>query len=92
MPSKAIIFRYKGSLIPDFEFDLKLGVSGFSVKVDGSPTVIVKGRKFNAAAIRALSKARKGDMVTIFKVKASLIGNSGYYLKKVAPLNVEISN
>ena len=92
MPKTSLQKMTISAIIPDFEFDLKLGVSGFSVKVDGSPTVIVKGRKFNAAAIRALSKARKGDMVVIFNVKASLIGNSGYFLKKVAPLNVEISN
>ncbi len=79
-----------GAMIPDFVFDLKLNISGFSVKVPGSPTVKVKGRKFNAAAIRALGKARKGDIVTIFDVKASLQGNSGYYLKKVNPLSIQI--
>ena len=60
------------------------------MKVPGSPTVIIKGRKMNGAAIRALGKARKGDMITIFDVKASLVGNSGYYLKKVGPLNIQI--
>jgi gliding motility-associated protein GldM len=79
-----------GAALPDFVFDLNLKISGFSVKVPGSPTVIVKGRKFNGAAIRALGKARKGDVIVIFDVKASLVGNSGYFLKKVNPLNVEI--
>ncbi|MDY7395350.1 gliding motility protein GldM [Aureibaculum sp. 2210JD6-5] len=92
MPKSSLQKMSISAIIPDFEFDLSIGVSGFSVKVPGSPTVIVKGRKFNAAAIRALSKARKGDMVTIFDVKASLTGNSGYYLKKVNPLNVELTN
>ncbi|MBJ2173377.1 gliding motility protein GldM [Aureibaculum sp. A20] len=92
MPRSSLQKMTIGAIIPDFEFDLKLGVSGFSIKVPGSPTVIVKGTKFNAAAIRALSKARKGDMVTIFDVRASLSGNSGYYLKKVNPLNVELTN
>lgn len=92
MPKTSLQKMSISAIIPDFEFDLKIGVSGFSVKVDGSPTVKVKGTKFNAAAIRALSKARKGDMVTIFDVKASLTGNSGYYLKKVQPLTVELTN
>ncbi len=92
MPKTSLQKMTISALIPDFEFDLKINVSGFSVKVPGSPTVIVKGKRFNAAAIRALGKARKGDMVTIFDVKASLVGNSGYYLKKVGGLNVQITN
>ncbi|MET2983951.1 type IX secretion system motor protein PorM/GldM [Aureibaculum conchae] len=91
MPKSSLQKMTISALIPDFEFDLKINVSGFSVRVPGSPTVIVKGRKFNAAAIRALSKARKGDMVTIFDLKTSLSGNSGYYLKKTQPLNVELN-
>ena len=92
MPKTSLQKMTISALIPDFEFDLKINVSGFSIRVPGSATVIVKGRKFNAAAIRALGKARKGDMVTIFDVKASLGGNSGYYLKKVGGLNVQITN
>ncbi len=79
-----------GAALPDFVFDLNLKVSGFSMKVPGSPTVIIKGTKMNGAAIRALGKARKGDMITIFDVKASLVGNSGYYLKKVGLLTIQI--
>jgi hypothetical protein len=60
------------------------------MKVPGSPTVIVKGTKMTGAAIRALGKARKGDQITIFDVKASLVGNSGYFLKKVNPLIIQI--
>ncbi len=79
-----------GAALPDFVFDLNLKVTGFSMKVPGSPTVIVKGTKMSGAAIRALGKARKGDQITIFDVKASLVGNSGYYLKKVSPLIIQI--
>lgn len=92
MPKSSLQKMSISAIIPDFEFDLKINVSGFSVKVPGAATVKVRGTKFNAAAIRALSKARRGDMVTIFDVKASLAGNSGYYLKKVNPLNVELTN
>jgi len=90
MPKTTIQKVTIGAGLPDFVFDLKLRVSGFSMKVPGSPTVIVKGTKMNGAAIRALGKARKGDQVTIFDVKAALVGNSGYYLKKVSPLIIQI--
>ncbi len=90
MPKTTVQKVTIGAALPDFVFDLNLKVSGFSMKVPGSPTVIVKGTKMNGAAIRALGKARKGDMITIFDVKASLIGNSGYYLKKVGTLNIQI--
>ena len=92
MPKTSVQKVTVGAILPDFVFDLKINVSGFSIKVPGRPTVEVKGRKLNAAAIRALGSARPGDMVSIFDVKSSLAGNSGYYLKKVGPLNITITN
>jgi len=92
MPKTSVQKVTVGAILPDFVFDLKINVSGFSFKVPGRPTVEVKGTKLNAAAIRALGSARPGDMVSIFDVKASLSGNSGYYLKKVGPLNITITN
>jgi gliding motility-associated protein GldM len=90
MPKTTVQKVTIGAALPDFVFDLNLKITGFSLKVPGSPTVIVKGTKMNAAAIRALGKARKGDQITIFDVKASLVGNSGYFLKKVNPLVIQI--
>jgi len=90
MPKTTIQKVTIGAALPDFVFDLNLRITGFSLKVPGAPTVIVKGTKMNAAAIRALGKARKGDQITIFDVKASLVGNSGYFLKKVNPLVIQI--
>jgi len=90
MPKTTVQKVTVGAALPDFVFDLNLRVSGFSMKVPGSPTVIVKGTKMNGAAIRSLGKARKGDQITIFDVKASLVGNSGYFLKKVSPLIIQI--
>ena len=90
MPKTTIQKVTIGAALPDFVFDLNLNISGFSISVPGKPTVKVKGKKLNGAAIRALNSARKGDIVTIFDVKASIIGNSGYYLKKVAPLIIEV--
>ncbi|MCK5638814.1 MAG: gliding motility protein GldM [Flavobacteriaceae bacterium] len=92
MPKSTLQKATISSVLPDFVFDLKINTNGFSVKVPGQPTVIVKGNKFNAAAIRVLNKARRGDAVIIFDVKQKLVGNSGYYLKNASPVNVEITN
>ncbi len=92
MPKSTLQKATISSLLPDFVFDLKIKTTGFSVKIPGQPTVKVKGNKFNAAAIRVLNKARRGDAVIIFDVKQKLIGNSGYYLKNASPVNIEITN
>jgi gliding motility-associated protein GldM len=92
MPKSTLQKATISSMLPDFVFDLKISTTGFSVKVPGQPTVIVRGNKFDAAAIRVLNKARRGDAVIIFDVKQKLVGNSGYYLKNASPVNVEITN
>jgi gliding motility-associated protein GldM len=92
MPKSTLQKATVSSVLPDFVFDLKINTNGFSVKVPGQPTVIVKGNKFNAAAIRVLNRARRGDVIVIFDLKQKLIGNSGYYLKNASPVNVEITN
>ncbi|NOQ91776.1 MAG: gliding motility protein GldM [Flavobacteriaceae bacterium] len=92
MPKSTLQKATISSLLPDFVFDLKIKTTGFSVKIPGQPTVKVKGNKFDAAAIRVLNKARRGDAVIIFDVKQKLVGNSGYYLKNASPVNVEITN
>ena len=48
--------------------------------------------RFNAQAKKALSKAKRGDLVTIFDINASIIGNSSYKLQKVLPVSIEITN
>ena len=92
MPKSSLQKVRVSAILPDFVFDLKINVSGFSIKVPGRPTVKVNGTRLNAAAIRALARAKSGDMVSIFDVKASLSGNKGYFLKKVGPLNITITN
>jgi gliding motility-associated protein GldM len=92
MPKSTLQKVTIGASLPDFVFDIKLNVSGFSIKVPGRPTVEVRGTRMDAAAIRALAKARPGDDVTIFDVRASIAGNSSYLLKKVGILSIEITN
>ncbi|MFT5103790.1 MAG: gliding motility-associated protein GldM [Limisphaerales bacterium] len=81
-----------GASLPDFDFDLKLNVTGFSFKVSGQPTVRVSGRKLDNAAKGALRRAKRGDVVQIIDINASISGNSGYKLKKISPVIIELTN
>ena len=92
MPKSSLANTPIGAGLPDFVFDLKLQVKSFKVKVPGQVTVLVNGTKFNAQAKKVLAKARRGDVVTIFDIQASIIGNSTYQLKKVIPVSIEITN
>jgi|TARA_B110001452_G_scaffold121385_1_gene100719 gliding motility-associated protein GldM len=91
MPKSGLVNTPVGAGLPDFLFDLDLQVTSFKVKVPGQLAIIVKGTKFNAAAKKALSKARRGDMINIFDIKAEIKNNS-YKLKKVLPVNIELTN
>ena len=79
------------AVLPDFVFDVKLNVSGFSFKVSGQPTVRVNGTKLDAAAKGALRRAARGDAVQIFDINASVSG-SGVMLKKTSPVIIELTN
>lgn len=92
MPKSSLAKSTIGADLIDFDFDLKLKVSSFKVKIPGQSTVIVNGTRFDARAQKALMKARRGDVINIFDIKASIIGNSSYRLKGVLPLSVVISN
>ncbi|WBL25199.1 type IX secretion system motor protein PorM/GldM [Zunongwangia sp. HGR-M22] len=81
-----------GAELPDFDFDIGLRVTGFSFKVSGQPTVTVRGNRLDNAAKAALRRAGRGETVQIFDIEASLNSNSGYRLKKIAPVFVELTN
>ncbi|MFN0729711.1 type IX secretion system motor protein PorM/GldM [Polaribacter gochangensis] len=92
MPKTSAARVVIGAGLPDFVFDLKLKVTSFKVKVQGQLTVLVNGTTFNAAAKKALQRARRGDVVTIFDIEAVIENNTSYKLKKVLPVSIEISN
>lgn len=81
-----------GAALLDFDFDLKLNVTGFSFKVSGQPTVKVNGRKLNSQAKGALKRAKRGETVQLFDITANIATNSGYKLKKISPVFVELTN
>ncbi|MUU78007.1 type IX secretion system motor protein PorM/GldM [Winogradskyella endarachnes] len=92
LPKRNLEIGTVGAKLDDFVFDLPIGVTSFKVKVPGQPTVIVSGTKMNSQAKSAIKRARKGDVVTIFDIKASIQGNSSYRLKGVSPVAVEVTN
>ncbi|GAB5399044.1 MAG: gliding motility protein GldM [Aureisphaera sp.] len=81
-----------GALLEDFDFDLNLNVTGFKFKVSGQPTVAVSGRKLDGPAKNALRRARRGETVQIFDINAKIANNSGYKLKKISPVCIELTN
>jgi len=81
-----------GASLPDFDFDLALRVTGFSFKVAGQPTVIVRGSTLDGPAKANLRRAGRGETVQIFDIAAQISTNTGYMLKKVSPVFVELTN
>lgn len=77
--------------LEDFVFDLKLKVGTFKFKVPGQPTIVCAGSKLNTRAKAALARAKRGDMVQIFDMKASISG-SNQKLKPASPVIIELSN
>ena len=92
MPRKNLEVSTVGALLEDFDFDLNLKVSGFKFKVPGQPTVNVNGSRLDSRAKSALKRAKRGDAVQIFDIRAYITNNKGYKLKKVSPVVVEITN
>lgn len=75
--------------LPDFEFDLTIRVQSFKIKVPGELTIIVNGTTLSAAAKKVLAKAKRGDQINIYDIKATA---NGVPLKKVLPVNIELTN
>ena len=89
MPKSGLANAPIAAGLPDFEFDLKINVKSFKIKVPGQITVIVNGTRLTAAAKKVLSKAKRGDIINIYDIKASA---NGYALKQVLPVSIELTN
>ncbi|MEH6407656.1 MAG: gliding motility protein GldM [Leeuwenhoekiella sp.] len=92
MQKSALEISTVGAGLPDFDFDLKLNVTGFKFNVPGQPTVQVNGNKLDARAKSVLQRAQRGETVQIFDINAQIAGNSSYKLKKVSPVLIELTN
>ena len=89
MPKSGLANAPIAAGLPDFEFDLKIKVKSFKIKVPGQLTILVNGTKLTAAAKQKLSRAKRGDIINIYGIKASA---NGYDLKQVLPVNIELTN
>ncbi len=89
MPKSGLANSPISAGLPDFEFDLKIKVQSFKIKVPGQLTIIVNGTKLSAAAKKKLAKAKRGDQINIYDIKATA---NGYKLKKVLPVSIELTN
>ncbi len=92
MPKRNLELSTIGATLPDFDFDVKLGVKSFDFKVPGQPTQRVNGTRLDAKAKQLLRRVKRGQNVQIYNIRAYLKGNSGYQIKKVSPIIVEIIN
>ncbi|WP_372766748.1 gliding motility protein GldM [Lutibacter sp.] len=90
MPGASLEKSTVGAELPDFDFDLVLNTSGFTIKVPGQSAVVVSGNRMNDQAQKAIGKAKRGDVVTIFDIKSSLGGNSSYKIKDASAVSIEI--
>jgi gliding motility-associated protein GldM len=79
-----------GAKLVDFDFEVGLSVVGFNLKVAGQPTVVVQGNRLNAQCVSVLSKAGRGDQVTISQINTKLVGAGSYMLPRTAPVIFEI--
>ena len=89
-PKSSLEIATIGAKMLDFDFEVGLDVVGFNFKVAGQGTVPVSGNKLNAQCKAVLSKAVRGDQVTIFEIKTKLVGAGSYFLPRTAPVIYEI--
>ncbi|MBL4604757.1 MAG: gliding motility protein GldM [Flavobacteriaceae bacterium] len=91
MPKSSLSNTPIAAELPDFVFDLQLEVKSFTVKVPGQLAIKCVGTKLNARAKKALAKARRGDVITIFDIQA-IEKTKGVKIKKVLPVSIQITN
>ncbi|MGO2101673.1 type IX secretion system motor protein PorM/GldM [Psychroflexus halocasei] len=89
MPRKALEISPIGATFENFDFDLSPVVRRFTVSVPGQPSVVVNGSRFSAEAAKLLSRAKTGDIIQIFDIKADV---PGVNVKNMPALLVQLTN
>ncbi|MEN8137030.1 MAG: gliding motility protein GldM [Bacteroidota bacterium] len=77
--------------LPNFEFDLKLKVVSFNLKIPGKPTFKVRGNKTDRRVNDALKRVPIGSEITIRDIKVQIPGNASYKIARVSPIVVTIT-
>jgi len=67
-----------GVAFPGFVFDVDVTVKSFEVSVPGSPRLLVNGNKFDSAALAAIRRAKRGDVISIGNIKVGVSGAGNY--------------
>jgi len=60
----------------------------FSIKIDGSPPIMIKGNKLDKRAKKALEKTRKNQRIKIYDIK--VVSSSGGRLSNIEPITIKI--
>lgn len=89
-PKSSLEISSVGAKLEDFDFEVGLNVTGFTIKVPGQATVVVSGNKMDSRARAAIAKASRGDVVIINNIQTKLVGAGNYMLPKTAPCTFEI--
>lgn len=76
--------------LQDFLYDLNFAVTRFTFKVPGQPSIIVNGDRVNAQCKAALTRASKGDAISISEIKTKIVGGANVITKDAAPVLYEI--
>lgn len=92
MPLTNMKLSTVGAFLKDFEFEMKLKVSSFSVKIPGSREYNVRGNAFSAEVKKKLNRVPVGEVIQIRNIKAEIKGNSSYRIPKVIPALITISS
>ncbi|MFP5438452.1 MAG: gliding motility protein GldM [Bacteroidia bacterium] len=67
-----------GVAFPGFVFDVDVTVKSFEISVPGSPRLLVQGNKFDGAALAAIKRAKRGDIISIGNIKVGVSGAGAY--------------
>ena len=90
MPKSSIAKASVGARMEDFDFDLTLRVLKFKIRVPGSPTITCNGSSLCPKAVKAISRARSGQEISIVDLEVQNPANPKYKFKRVAPVLIEI--
>ena len=91
LPKSAFPSRVFKVGMQDFDFDLNIKTESFDISVGNQATITVRGEKLNRDALAAISRSRRGDVISIFNIVASVSGTT-YQLKKVYGGTIVIRN
>lgn len=92
LPRNNIEIGRVGAVLNDFDFELNIEVQSFKMKVPGQPTINCNGTRLSSQAKDAIRRARRGDGIQFFEIKAQIVGNTSYKLPTVSPVFVEVAN